>query len=280
MSSQQNPDDLFEWSAKTHRKPKKREKPNDNPYLIRDMPTPELPVDKANRPLLIIFIPLLVFAIGMAFLESAVVVYLREIWQLTDIFPVENIFDRAQNIRTLKVEFAREAATLVMLVSISYALGRSAWQRVAYFLFLFGVWDIFYYVWLRVMIHWPQSLISWDVLFFIPWTLVSPIYAPIAVSSAMIFCGIMIIHAQKKRVTLKSTRRFWIMETLAFALIYASFIFETPKVNAGALESELEYPWLMLIVGLTIGLTAFLFLIQNCLKRKKLDFDLYVGKKI
>jgi hypothetical protein len=280
MSSQKDLDDLFEWSSKTRPKPKEREKPNGDPYPSPDTPIPEASLNKAARPSMKIFIPLLVFAVGMAFLESAVVVYLREIWKLTDIFPVEDIFDQAQNIRTLKVEFAREAATLVMLVSISFALGRNAWQRVAYFLFLFGVWDIFYYAWLRVMIDWPQSLLSWDVLFFIPVTLVSPVYAPIAVSSAMIFCGIMIIHAERKRVTLKSTRRFWIMEALAFGLVYASFILETPEVNAGALESELEYPWLMLLLGLTIGLTAFLFLVQNCFKRRRLDFDLYVSRKI
>ncbi len=280
MSDSENSNDLFEWASKNSHKTKSLEKPGGSSYPPTNTMFPEASADKTNHPTLKIFIALFLFGIGMAFVESAVVVYLRTIWELSDLFPVRNIFDQPEYLHVLKVEFSREAATLIMLISISIALGRNIWQRMAYLLFIFGVWDIFYYVWLWVIIGWPASMLSWDVLFFIPYTLVSPVYAPVAVSAVMIFCGMMIIHAQRKHVILKSTLRFWIMEVLAFALIYTSLIWETPKVNAGALEAELVYPWLPFVIGLTIGLTAFLFLIGNCFKRKKFDFDLYISKKI
>ena len=271
--------DLFTWASKIPRTLDR----NEQRYSFGSTMIPEPAFDEFSGVSQKTFIPLLIFGVAMAFLEAAIVVFLRQIWGLTGLFPIQNIFDNPDNIRILKIEFGREAATLVMLISIACALGKNAWQRMAYLFFMFGVWDIFYYVWLWALIGWPMSLLTWDILFFIPYTLVSPVYAPVAVSLVMIFSGMMIIHAQKRQVILQSTIRFWLMEVLAFALVYASMVWEsmigTLKKNPFALENELNYPWLMLVIGLTIGLTAFLFLIGNCFKTKKFDFNLYVSRR-
>ena len=48
-----------------------------------------------------------------------------------------------------QVELVREAATLVMLVTLGMLAGRTRRARLGYTAVAFGVWDIFYYVFLR-----------------------------------------------------------------------------------------------------------------------------------
>ena len=281
VKGEEESNDLFAWASRSSRRTGSEH--IHEKYTFSEMMIPEPAFSEFDNISHRIFIPLLIFGIAMAFLESAVVIFLRQIWGISALFPISNIFDNVENLQILKVEFGREAATLVMLISIACAIGKNAWQKMAYLLFLFGVWDIFYYVWLWALIGWPSTLLTWDILFFIPYTLVAPVYAPLAVSVVMIICGIMIIHAQKQQVILQSTPRFWLMELLAFGLVYASMVWEsmigTLKHNPSANEANLNYPWLMLLIGLTVGLTAFLFLIGNCFKSKKFDFNLYVSRK-
>src|SRR5690348_14185303 len=104
------------------------------------------------------------FAIAMGFMESAVVIYLRKIlypggFQFP-LMPISN--DLAM------VEIFREAATMIMLVGIGILAGRSVKEKFAIFIFCFAVWDIFYYVFLKIFLDWPQSLMTWDILFLIP----------------------------------------------------------------------------------------------------------------
>ena len=97
-----------------------------------------------------------VWAIAFALVEAMVVVYLRRLFglQYRLLFtPGDFHYPRAY----LGYEQAREAATMVMLLGVGYLAGRTWWQRLAYWLFAFGVWDIFYYVWLWVLLRWPAS---------------------------------------------------------------------------------------------------------------------------
>ena len=106
----------------------------------------------------------LLYAIAMALLETAVVVYLRELYYKDGFaFPLRNLP------ATIAItELLREAATVVMLVAIGFLCGKNKLQRFAYFCLAFAVWDIFYYVFLYVLLSWPQSLFTWDILFLIP----------------------------------------------------------------------------------------------------------------
>ena len=107
---------------------------------------------------------LALFAIAMAYFEAAVVVYLRELFY-PDYFPFPLKFIP---LNLLAIELFREAATLVMLTAVAVVVGKKFWERFGYMIILFGVWDIFYYVWLKVTIGWPVSLQDWDILFLIP----------------------------------------------------------------------------------------------------------------
>ena len=105
------------------------------------------------------------FAIGMAWVEAATVYYLRVMVDRVNPYqanplPMAGILGQ--------VELVREAATLVMLFVLGTLAGRTWSARLGYSAIAFGVWDIFYYVFLKVMSDWPQSVFDWDVLFLLP----------------------------------------------------------------------------------------------------------------
>jgi len=107
-------------------------------------------------------------------------------------------------------EIFREAATLIMLVGIGIIAGRNSSERFAWFLYSFAVWDIFYYVFLKLLLNWPESFMTWDILFLIPVTWVGPVIAPVIVSITMIAFALIILYSNQKSipVTIKSSE--WI----------------------------------------------------------------------
>ncbi|MBN1197953.1 MAG: hypothetical protein JXA23_01285, partial [Bacteroidales bacterium] len=139
-------------------------------------------------------IPLTLFAISMGFLETAVVVYLREIFYPEGFdFPLKVIEGKVAT-----TEILREAATILMLFTVSMVAARRWIIRFAWFIFLFAVWDIFYYVFLWLILGWPESLFTWDILFLIPTTWVGPVIAPVINSLTMILLAMVLIGANEQ----------------------------------------------------------------------------------
>jgi hypothetical protein len=131
-----------------------------------------------------------VFAVAMAFMETAVVVYLRKLYYPGGFsFPLKII-----DPDIALTEFLREIATLIMLAGIGTVAGRRNLERFAFFLFAFAVWDIFYYVFLKLLLGWPVSFFTWDVLFLVPFTWVGPVLAPLLNSFTMILLAGSIIY--------------------------------------------------------------------------------------
>jgi len=126
----------------------------------------------------------------MAYVEAAVVVYLRRIYYpegfALTLEPME--------LHILRTEIGREVATIVMILSISLLSYRERTKRVGAFLLVFGVWDIFYYVFLKIMLDWPASFMSRDVLFLIPAPWISPVILPISISIIMVGFGVWLIQ--------------------------------------------------------------------------------------
>jgi len=117
------------------------------------------------------------YAIAMAFLEAVVVVYIRGLLHITS--------DHVSLGPYVRMEIWREAATIVMLVAVGWMAGRRRLDRLAYGLFTFGLWDIWYYVWLKVLIGWPETLLDWDTLFLIPLRWWGPVLSPVLISALM-----------------------------------------------------------------------------------------------
>jgi len=134
-----------------------------------------------------------VFAISMGFLETAIVVYLRELFYPDGFeFPL-----KPMKSYLIFTELAREAATLIMLAGIAWMAGASRHTRFAWFIYTFAIWDIFYYVFLKVILNWPESVFTWDVLFLIPCLWVGPVLAPVLLSLLMIVIWAIFIYYEK-----------------------------------------------------------------------------------
>ena len=130
---------------------------------------------------------LTVFAVAMGCLESVIVVYLRELLYPHDILRIFPM--RLMPASLLAIEMGREAATMLMLGAV-VLLAEAQWlRRFAAFAYLFGLWDLFYYIWLEAMIGWPVSWLEWDVLFLIPWVWLGPWICPAAVAALLAVWG-------------------------------------------------------------------------------------------
>jgi hypothetical protein len=123
------------------------------------------------------------FGVAFGFVEAAVVVYLRLGLGLVPLgnvkypMPLQDIPHQL-----LSIEVAREAATIVMLLSVAFLAARQARERWAMFLYVFALWDIAYYAGLWVTIGWPPSLLTDDILFLIPVPWISNVWYPLLVS--------------------------------------------------------------------------------------------------
>lgn len=128
------------------------------------------------------------YAVAMALLEAAVVVYMRRLYypdNPLELFPLHFLNDYDP-----LLELSREAATIIMILTVALlAERRSLTRSFAAFVFVFGVWDLFYYVWLKVLIDWPQRWLEWDVLFLIPSVWLGPWICPAAIAMLFVMWG-------------------------------------------------------------------------------------------
>ena len=138
-----------------------------------------------------------VFAGSFGFLEAVVVVYLRAAvgllpgyqGKLSDVIRMSGDFYRQSQAISqfpeslLTLEVLREAATILMLLSVALLTSATSRTRAAVFLWAFAIWDIFYYAALWATVRWPLSLRDPDILFLIPVPWLSPVWFPLLVSA-------------------------------------------------------------------------------------------------
>lgn len=170
------------------------------------------------------YIPLFIFATAMGLLEAIVVVYIREIYYPTGFqFPLQELPPRI-----IFIEWIREISTLLMLGTVAWISGKIFLKRLSVFLFIFGIWDIIYYIGLKIFLNWPESLITWDILFLIPITWVGPVLAPVLCSLLMIITALLFDFLQSKN----NLKKLEIKELL-FLLAGAETIYFTYTVDFG-----------------------------------------------
>jgi hypothetical protein len=219
------------------------------------------------------------FAIAMGYLESAVVVYIRALYYPEGFsFPLKLISNQI-----MITELWREAATMVMLLGIGILAGKTALQRFAYFIYAFAVWDIFYYVFLWVLIGWPQSLLTWDVLFFIPTTWIGPVIAPLINSLTMIMLALVIIYDRDIPWRVPTKWMVWTLLAAGSLIIIVSYTFEYSQfmllryswgdlLGMDNTKEILEYattfmpakfPWWIFICGEAMHLGAIAILLKR-----------------
>ncbi len=167
------------------------------------------------------------FALAMAWAESAVVFYLRTMsnriapYQADPLPPIKGITE---------TEMVREAATMIMLLAVGWLAGRHWRSRLGYTLVAFGVWDICYYVFLRVLTGWPQSLLDWDVLFLLPLPWWGPVAAPMGIALLMILWGTIVTQSERAGVQVGHNWRIITLSFLGVALALYAFMADAIRV--------------------------------------------------
>lgn len=132
------------------------------------------------------FLLLALFGIAMAHVEGVVVVYLRKaIGIMGSDKDNREALEKVPK-RYVTIEMTREAATIVMLVSLAFLAGETWVERLMVFLWTFAFWDLFYYLSLYLVIKWPPKLTTTDVLFLIPRPWIAPVWFPVSISSLTI----------------------------------------------------------------------------------------------
>lgn len=209
----------------------------------------------------------------MGFLEAAVVIYLRKLYYPGGFeFPLKPLPDQIAF-----TELGRELSTLVMLITVGMMLGRSGLGQFAYFLLCFAIWDIVYYIGLKVVLDWPESLLTWDILFLIPIPWTGPLVVPLAAAFSMIILSFLLIRIKRNANRVKVKPMMWvylISGALIFILAcvwdYATFVISNfGWASLYTLDREAvfavtksyipdQFPWIiwgisMLLIWLGIG---------------------------
>jgi hypothetical protein len=203
----------------------------------------------------------IVFSIAFGYIEAAVVVYLRAIFY-TDGFTFPLTISDGSPLwnRFLLTEIGREAATLVLITTASLLFGKNLRQRTAYFLTIFAVWDIFYYIWLKVLLNWPVSIMDWDILFLIPLPWAGPVLAPVIVSILILLMSVIILYYDYHNRTIRLTFFDGAILFIGAVIIIGSFCIAGLHSNR---ENYKDYfYWLLFATGLLPGVAVFI----RCIK--------------
>jgi hypothetical protein len=198
----------------------------------------------------------MILAIAFGYIEAAVVVYLREIFHPDGFaFPLAQFPLTGRTNRLLLTEVAREAATLVLIIAGAWLSGKNSRQRFAFFMIIFALWDIFYYVFLKLILDWPASIMDWDVLFLIPVPWAGPVLAPVLVSIMMLVFAGFILYRDYTGKFVKPSLWEWLCFSASVILVIVSFCI------AGQYMAQPDYlryfSWAFFLMGLFFGGALF-----------------------
>jgi hypothetical protein len=227
---------------------------------------------KLSRPI----VALVLFGIAFGYVEASVVVYLRALCAplrdavfsegpRDEVFPLLTVEQLEvagpPHMLLLCTELGRELATLVMLAAAGLAIGRNFREWLAGFMIAFGVWDIFYYVFLRLLLGWPASPETWDILFLVPVPWVGPVWAPVIVSLSMITGGVAIFWQEAAGRPMRFTALDWTLFAAGGLVVIVAFCWDWRNTVAGGWPQWFNWP--LFVLGEAMGLAAFTHAIRN-----------------
>jgi hypothetical protein len=221
-----------------------------------------------------VLLALLLFGASFGYVEAAVVVYLRGLYEPLhqqlhparapgDLFPLLRLdqLEAAgpEPLHWLVIELAREAATLGLLAAVGLAVAHNGRQWFAAFGIAFGLWDIFYYVFLKVLLDWPDSFLTWDLLFLLPVPWAGPVWAPVVVALTMTGAGVLVLSREASGQPLRIDWFHWTLVIGAGGIIVAAFCWDYRNLAAGGEPNPFNWP--VFALGEGLGLIGFLNLI-------------------
>jgi hypothetical protein len=213
---------------------------------------------------------ILLFGSAFGFLEAAVVVYLRQLHEPArqkfhpgrppaELFPLLTLDELgasgADQHSTLAIEIGREAATIIMLATVALAVARNSGQWAAAMGIAFGTWDITFYVFLKLLLDWPASLMTWDILFLIPVPWASPVLAPVLVSLAMIVAGTWHLAREARGEPVAIRAGHWAGIIGGAVVLVISFALDYRNLMAGGMPNP--FAWSVFGAGLLIGVGSY-----------------------
>ncbi len=139
---------------------------------------------------------LTIFSLAFALIEAAVVVYLRQIFPLESLQEIDpnriEIFLKTPfivffknpekifgNTWIINLEKLREIATLVVIASISLISGKNKLEKFIHFFYIFSLWDLGYYLFLKIFLDWPKNIFDLDIFFLVPFGWLGPVILPL-----------------------------------------------------------------------------------------------------
>ncbi len=204
-------------------------------------------------------IALLLFGIAFGYVEAAVVTYLRPQFlaarsakssQSRELFPLLTLQQvkaaGPEMVKMTETEIIREAATLAMLGTVAAAAGTTVRQWLAFFLLEFGTWDVAFYASLKILIDWPRSMLTWDILFLIPVPWTGPVLAPVIVALTMIATGLIILRWESAGTAIGLPGIHWPGICAGAVLILAAFMWDYRNIMAGGMPNPFHW-WLFAI---------------------------------
>jgi hypothetical protein len=222
---------------------------------------------------------LLLFGVSFGYVEAAVVVYLGALYRPLhqklypesgphDLFPVippERLRAEQPELAPYVVtELVREAATLLMLVAVGLAVARNGRQWLAAFAIAFGLWDIFYYVFLNVLVGWPDSLLAWDLLFLLPVPWAGPVLAPVLIALSLVGGGTLVLRQEYAGRPFRLARLHWVVLLGGGLVVITAFCWDFRSTLAGGVPTEFNWP--LFALGEALGLAAFLHAFSGSLR--------------
>lgn len=205
------------------------------------------------RDLLSRLTPVALYAIAMAYVESAAVTYLRGAYGIHDI--VRDLPRRSD--RLTAIELGREAATIVMLLAVGWMAGRKLQDRIGMFVFAFGLWDVAYYGWLAAFIGWPQSPLDWDILFLLPLPWWGPVIAPASIAAMMMVGGAAAVRQAEEGIAWRLDRLNVALAAGGVAVVLYTFMADGIRALAegGGAVSDVrptEFDWALFLLGFAV----------------------------
>jgi len=180
--------------------------------------------------------------------------------QSADLFPILRLdqLDAAgpEYRGRLNIELGREAATLFLLAAIALAVSRNIREWWAAFMIAFGIWDVFFYLFLLVQIGWPSSFFEWDLLFLLPVPWTGPVLAPLVVAFAMVVAGVATFWRESADRSVRMASRHLLAILGGGILVVLAFCWDFRIIMSGGLPDAFNWP--LLVTGLLLGVIAWL----------------------
>lgn len=194
---------------------------------------------------------LTLFGAAFGWVEAAVVVYLRRLYYPDGFaFPLVTLPNEVA-----VVEVVREAATILMLLTVACLASRTAWGRFGAFSVAFGVWDLVYYAGLYAALGWPESPGTWDVLFLIPGIWTGPVWSAAVIAVLLVVCGARMLDGDRRGERPRPRGLDWALSALSLLLILSAFLWNhEPALAQRPLG---RFPWEIWLAGVLIGLVPF-----------------------